>query len=92
MTAPLVNDASLRERPSSPRPTRLFFWAFKAAEKDWQGRGLTIVTPDRAAHTYGPSSPEPAVIGRRVPTGTVSRSPAGGSRAATQIRAVPSRR
>ena len=62
MTAPLVNDASLRERPSSPRPTRLFFWAFKAAEKDWQGRGLTIVTPDRAAHTYGPSSPEPAVI------------------------------
>ena len=48
MTAPLVNDASLRERPSSPRPTRLFFWAFKAAEKDWQGRGLTIVTPDLA--------------------------------------------
>ena len=37
-------------------------------------------------------APDPAVIGRRVPMGTVSRSPAGGSRAATQIRVVPSRR
>ena len=30
-------------------------------------------------------APDPAVIGNRVPTGTVSRSPAGGSSAATQI-------
>ena len=32
-------------------------------------------------------APEPAVIGSRVPTGTVSRRPAGGSSAATQTRA-----
>ena len=31
-------------------------------------------------------------IGKRAPTGTVSRSPAGGSIAATQIRELPSRR
>ena len=37
-------------------------------------------------------APEPAVIGRRAPTGTVSRRPVGGSIAATQIRCVPSRR
>lgn len=37
-------------------------------------------------------APDPADIGRREPTGTVSRSPAGGSRAATHMRTVPSRR
>ncbi|MDB5420653.1 MAG: cyclopropane-fatty-acyl-phospholipid synthase, partial [Brevundimonas sp.] len=62
MTAPLVNDATLRNGFAMPKPTRLFFWAFKAAEKDWQGRGLTIVTPDREEHTFGPLVPEPAVI------------------------------
>jgi hypothetical protein len=37
-------------------------------------------------------APEPAVMGSREPTGTVSRSPAGGSRATMQMRSVPSRR
>ncbi len=37
-------------------------------------------------------APEPAVIGNRAPTGTVSRRPAAGSNAATQTRDVPSRR
>ena len=62
MTAPLVNDAGVHTGLAAPRPTRLFFWAFRAAETHWQGRGLTIITPDREEHTFGPLTPEPAVM------------------------------
>ncbi len=46
----------------------------------------------RIGHASRTFAPEPAVIGRRAPTRTVSRRPVGGSRAATQTRWVPSRR
>ena len=63
MTAPLVNDvATPRINLDMPRSSRLFFWAFGSAARNWQGRGLTIVTPDREAHTFGPAAPEPALI------------------------------
>jgi hypothetical protein len=54
--------------------------------------GSTACWVAASAKASSTLAPEPAVIGNRVPTGTVSRSPAGGSRAAMQIRAVPSRR
>jgi len=44
---------------------------------------------DHAASTL---APDPAVIGSREPTGTVSRSPLAGSAAATHTRWAPSRR
>ena len=66
MTAPLVDDGSDR-RPSRAvpgllRPGRILLWAFKAADRDWQGRGLTLLMPDRQAHHFGPASPERAVL------------------------------
>ena len=66
MTAPLVEDA----RPVRPsvnegslsRRGRILLWAFQMADRDWQGRGLTFLTPDRQAHDFGPASPERAVL------------------------------
>lgn len=66
MTAPVVDNARpVRPALSGaglPRPGRLLLWAFKIADRDWQGRGLTFLTPDRQAHDFGPASPERAVL------------------------------
>ena len=65
MTAPLVNTGSATTSTHGfdmPRSSQLFFWAFGAAAKNWQGRGLTIITPDREEHTFGPATPDPAVL------------------------------
>ena len=47
---------------------------------------------DGSAQAISTFAPDPAVIGSRAPTGTVSRSPDTGSAAATQTRVSPSRR
>ncbi len=54
--------------------------------------GSTACWVAGSAYASSTLAPEPAVIGRWVPTGTVSRSPAGGSNATTHTRDCPSRR
>ncbi|MBJ7484773.1 cyclopropane-fatty-acyl-phospholipid synthase family protein [Brevundimonas sp.] len=78
MTAPLVDDAQGRFGFDLPRPNRILLWAFRAADKDWQGRGLTMVMPDRQEHHFGPPSPDRAVLEIR-DWGFIRRIVAGGA-------------